>query len=167
MKTEEAATSSLKRELGAVNTSLASKHFHGWAFRDPGWHCYTIQIMRASVNWWLRALPLSSLMCKDTSGTRVNQTESVLAFTKKPSQPKESAKSKSKDESKKKAKKEEPAKPKPETGAEEGAPKPKPKNPLDLLPPNWYWMAGRGCTQTPRPTSVRLLLTSALVIFLW
>ncbi|KAF3959789.1 hypothetical protein CMV_015432 [Castanea mollissima] len=31
--TEEAATSSLKRELGAVNTSLASKHFHGWAFQ--------------------------------------------------------------------------------------------------------------------------------------
>ena len=105
MKTEEAATSSLKRELGAVNTSLASKHFHGWAFRDPGWHCYTIQIMWASVDWWLRALPLSSLMCKDTSGTRVNQTESVLAFTKKPSQPKESAKSKSKDESKKRSQK--------------------------------------------------------------
>ena len=105
MKTEEAATSSLKRELGAVHTSLASKHFHGWAFRDPGWHCYTIQIMWASVNWWLRALPLSSLMCKDTSGTRVNQTESVLAFTKKPSQPKESAKSKSKDESKKRSQK--------------------------------------------------------------
>ena len=105
MKTEEAATSSLKRELGAVHTSLASKHFHGWAFRDPGWHCYTIQIMWASVDWWLRALPLSSLMCKDTSGTRVNQTESVLAFTKKPSQPKESAKSKSKDESKKRSQK--------------------------------------------------------------
>ena len=78
-------------------------------------------------------------MCKDTSGSMVNQTEPVLAFrlfTKKPSQPKESAKSKPKVESKKETKKEEPAKPKPETGAEEEAPKPKPKNPFDLLPPN-------------------------------
>ncbi|KAF2293924.1 hypothetical protein GH714_005723 [Hevea brasiliensis] len=69
----------------------------------------------------------------------VKQTESVLPVqsTKKPAQPKESAKSKRKDEPKKEAKTEkEPAKPKEAAEEEEEAPKPKPKNPLDLLPPS-------------------------------
>jgi elongation factor 1-gamma len=65
----------------------------------------------------------------------VKQAESVLAVqsAKKPSQPKEPAKPKVKDEPKKEAKKEvkkEPA----ESAEEEEAPKPKAKNPLDLLP---------------------------------
>lgn len=68
----------------------------------------------------------------------VKQTESVppVQSAKKPAQPKETAKPKPKEEPKKEAKKE-PAKPdKPEGGEEEEAPKPKPKNPLDLLPPS-------------------------------
>jgi elongation factor 1-gamma len=46
-------------------------------------------------------------------------------------------KSKPKDEPRKEVKEKEPAKPKAEPAAEEEeAPKPKPKNPLDLLPPS-------------------------------
>lgn len=64
----------------------------------------------------------------------VKQAESVPPVpSKKPAQPKESAKPK-KEEPKKEAKKEE-TKPKVEAEEEE-APKPKPKNPLDLLPPS-------------------------------
>jgi len=68
----------------------------------------------------------------------VKQTEKVPPVTsnKKPSEPKETAKSKPKDEPKKEAKKE-PVKPKEEDGEEEEPqPKPKPRNPLDLLPPS-------------------------------
>ncbi|KAH0454967.1 hypothetical protein IEQ34_016891 [Dendrobium chrysotoxum] len=69
----------------------------------------------------------------------VKQAESVPPIaSKKPAQPKESAKPKeAKKEAKKEVKKEEP-KPKAEEPAEEEeeAPKPKPKNPLDLLPPS-------------------------------
>lgn len=69
----------------------------------------------------------------------VTQTTSVppVPSTKKPApQPKEPAKPKRKDEPKKEVKKE-PAKPREDAVAEEEeAPKPKPKNPLDLLPPS-------------------------------
>ncbi|KAI0497922.1 hypothetical protein KFK09_021160 [Dendrobium nobile] len=69
----------------------------------------------------------------------VKQAESVPPIaSKKPAQPKETAKPKeAKKEAKKEVKKEEP-KPKAEEPAEEEeeAPKPKPKNPLDLLPPS-------------------------------
>ena len=59
----------------------------------------------------------------------VKQAESVPPVAKKPSQP---TKPKAKEEPKK-----EPAKPKEEAPAEaEDAPKPKAKNPLDLLPPS-------------------------------
>ncbi|XP_040367231.1 elongation factor 1-gamma 2-like [Rosa chinensis] len=63
----------------------------------------------------------------------VKQAESVPAVqSKKPSQPKEPAKKEAKKEVKK-----EPAKPKVEEAAqEEEAPRPKAKNPLDLLPPS-------------------------------
>ncbi|KAL2894309.1 Elongation factor 1-gamma 2 [Bienertia sinuspersici] len=62
----------------------------------------------------------------------VKQAESVPPVAKKPSQP---TKPKEKEESKKEAKKE-PAKPKEEALVQaEEAPKPKAKNPLDLLPP--------------------------------
>lgn len=70
----------------------------------------------------------------------VKQTESVppVQSAKKPLQPKEPAKPKAKDEAKvDKEVKKEPGKTKAgETGEEEEAPKPKPKNPLDLLPPS-------------------------------
>ena len=64
----------------------------------------------------------------------VKQTKPVppVTSTKNPSdQLKQSSKSKPKDETKK----EEPIKPKTKVGEEEEAPKTKPKNPLDLLPP--------------------------------
>lgn len=67
------------------------------------------------------------------------QAESVppVQSAKKPSQTKESAKPKAKDEPKKETKKES-VKPKQEVVGEEEeeAPKQKPKNPLDLLPPS-------------------------------
>ncbi|KAL6328829.1 hypothetical protein AAG906_003846 [Vitis piasezkii] len=72
----------------------------------------------------------------------VKQTASVPAVSsaKKPALPKEHAKPKHKDEPKKEVKKE-PAKPKEApVGEEEEAPKPKPKNPLDLLPPRFWDM---------------------------
>ncbi|GAU20148.1 hypothetical protein TSUD_352100 [Trifolium subterraneum] len=67
---------------------------------------------------------------------QVKQTEAMppIPSAKKPTQPNES-KPKSKDEPKKVAKSE-PEKPKAEEAEEEKVPKPKPKNPLDLLPPS-------------------------------
>lgn len=65
----------------------------------------------------------------------IKQADSVPPVaSKKPTQQKESAKSKPKAEPKKEVKKEE-VKPK-EVAEEEEAPKPKAKNPLDLLPPS-------------------------------
>ncbi|KAI3460701.1 hypothetical protein Pfo_017364 [Paulownia fortunei] len=65
----------------------------------------------------------------------VKQADSIPPVaSKKPAQPKEPAKPKAKEEPKKEVKKEE-VKPK-EVAEEEEAPKPKPKNPLDLLPPS-------------------------------
>lgn len=65
----------------------------------------------------------------------VKQADSVLPVpSKKPAQPKEPAKPKAKEEPKKETK---PAEPKSQTAdEEEEAPKPKAKNPLDLLPPS-------------------------------
>lgn len=62
----------------------------------------------------------------------IKQAESVppVQSAKKPSQPKEPAKPKPQEPKK------EPAKPKVEETVEEEAPKPKPKNPLDLLTPS-------------------------------
>lgn len=81
----------------------------------------------------------------------VKQTETVppITLTKNPSnQPKESSKSELKDE----VKKEEPTKPKTKIGEEEEAPKPKSKNPLDLLPPSKMildeWMRPYSNTKT-------------------
>ncbi|PRQ20616.1 putative translation elongation factor EF1B, gamma chain, S-crystallin [Rosa chinensis] len=104
---EEAAISSLKRALTALNTHLASNTYlvgHSVTLAD------IIMILG-----------------------EVKQAESVPAVqSKKPSQPKEPAKKEAKKEVKK-----EPAKPKVEEAAqEEEAPRPKAKNPLDLLPPS-------------------------------
>lgn len=68
----------------------------------------------------------------------VKQTESVppVQAAKKPSQPKETAKSKPNEEPKKEVKKELPKAEAQASEEVEDAPKPKAKNPLDLLPPS-------------------------------
>ncbi|KOM50427.1 hypothetical protein LR48_Vigan08g125400 [Vigna angularis] len=80
------------------------------------------------------ARPASVAFVTSSFAPPLLQTDVVplVQSAKKPAQPKES-KPKPKDEPKKVAKPE-PGKPKEE--AEEEAPKPKPKNPLDLLPPS-------------------------------
>ncbi|GMY05003.1 elongation factor 1-gamma-like [Fagus crenata] len=146
---EEAAISSLKRALGALNTHLASNTFlvgHSVTLADIVTTCnlymgfthlmtksFTSEFPHVERYFWTL---VNQPNFKKFLG-EVKQTESVIPISKKPSQPKESAKSKPKDEPKKEAKKVEPAKPKPEAGEEEEeAPKPKPKNSLDLLPPS-------------------------------
>ncbi|XWS67457.1 hypothetical protein CRYUN_Cryun04dG0008100 [Craigia yunnanensis] len=148
---EEAAIAALKRALGALSTHLACNTYLVG-------HSVTLADIVTTMNLFIG---FTHLMTKSFTSefphveryfwTMVNQpnfkkilgevkqTESVLPIpSKKPSQPKE-AKPKTKDEPKKEAKKEvekEPAKPKVEAAEEEEAPKPKPKNPLDLLPPS-------------------------------
>ncbi|XP_058188576.1 elongation factor 1-gamma [Rhododendron vialii] len=147
---EEATISALKRALGALSTHLVSNTYLVG-------HSVTLADIIMTVNLYLG---FTRLMTKSFTSefphveryfwTMVNQpnfskilgevkqTEQVppVTSTKKPSEPKETAKSKPKDEPKKEAKKA-PAKPKEEAvEEEEEAPKPKPKNPLDLLPPS-------------------------------
>jgi len=147
---EEAVISALKRALGALNTHLASNTYLVG-------HSVTLADIITTMNLYMG---FTRLMTKSFTSefphveryfwTMVNQpnfskilgevkqTEKVPPVTsnKKPSEPKETAKSKPKDEPKKEAKKE-PAKPKEEDGEEEEPqPKPKPRNPLDLLPPS-------------------------------
>lgn len=151
MKVEEAAISALKRGLGALNTHLASNTYlvgHSVTLADIITTCnlsmgfaylmtksFTSEFPHVERYFWTM---VNQPNFKKILG-EVKQTESVIPIqsTKKPAQPKESAKSKPKDEPKKEAKKEkEPAKPKEAAEEEEEAPKPKPKNPLDLLPPS-------------------------------
>lgn len=147
---EEAVISALKRALGALNTHLASNTYLVG-------HSVTLADIITTMNLYMG---FTRLMTKSFTSefphveryfwTMVNQpnfskilgevkqTEKVPPVTsnKKPSEPKETAKSKPKDEPKKEAKKV-PAKPKEEDGEEEEPqPKPKPRNPLDLLPPS-------------------------------
>lgn len=140
----------MKRALGALNTHLTSNTFlvgHSVTLADIVMTCNLYlgftQLMTKSFTsefphveryfWTMVNQPNFSKILGE-----VKQTESVppVQSAKKPAQPKEPAKPKHKDEPKKEVKKE-PAKPK-ETDAveEEEAPKPKPKNPLDLLPPS-------------------------------
>ncbi|KAL2538921.1 putative elongation factor 1-gamma 1 [Forsythia ovata] len=144
---EEAAISSLKRSLGALNTHLASNTYlvgHGVTLADI---IMTVslcngfkRIMTKSFTsefphveryfWTMVNQPIFLKLLGD-----VKQADSVPPVpSKKPTQAKEPAKPKPKDEPKKEAKKEE-VKPK-EVEEEEDAPKPKAKNPLDLLPPS-------------------------------
>ncbi|KAK9929875.1 hypothetical protein M0R45_026948 [Rubus argutus] len=146
---EEAAISSLKRALTALNTHLASNTYlvgHSVTLADIIMICnltlgfsrlltknFTSEFPHVERYFW--TLVNQPNFCKILG--EVKQAESVLAVqsAKKPSQPKEPAKPKVKDEPKKEAKKEvkkEPA----ESAEEEEAPKPKAKNPLDLLPPS-------------------------------
>lgn len=148
---EEAAISALKRALGALNTHLASNTYlvgHSVTLADIIMTCNLVmgfsRVMTKSFTsefphveryfWTMVNQPNFRKILGE-----VKQAESVppVQSAKKPSQPKEP---KHKDEPKKEAKKEakkEPAKPKvAEAAEEEEAPKPKPKNPLDLLPPS-------------------------------
>ncbi|GLT72797.1 hypothetical protein SLA2020_447010 [Shorea laevis] len=145
---EEAAISALKRALGALNTHLASNTYlvgHSVTLADIILTCnlymgfshlftksFTSEFPHVERYFWTL---VNQPNFKKFLG-EVKQCESVppVLSAKKPSQPKESAKPKHKDEPKKEAKKEEPAKP--EAAEEEEAPKPKPKNSLDLLPPS-------------------------------
>ncbi|KAI8526527.1 hypothetical protein RHMOL_Rhmol12G0003700 [Rhododendron molle] len=148
---EEAAISALKRALGALNTHLASNTYlvgHSVTLADIIMTCNLVlgfnRIMTKSFTsefpnveryfWTMVNQPNFYKILGD-----IKQAESVppVQSAKKPSQTKEPAKPKAKDEPKKVTKKES-VKAKEEVVGEEEeeAPKPKPKNPLDLLPPS-------------------------------
>lgn len=146
---EEAAISALKRALCALNTHLASNTFlvgHAVTLADiimacnlyPGF-CYvltkTFMAEFPHVERYFWTMVNQPNFCKIFG--EVKQAEKVIpiASNKKSTQPKEASKSRPKEEPKKEAKKEA-EKPKAEAVEEEEAPKPKPKNPLDLLPPS-------------------------------
>ncbi|KAH8514805.1 hypothetical protein H0E87_007592 [Populus deltoides] len=146
---EEAAIFALKRAVGALNLHLTSNTYlvgHSVTLADIIMTCnlytgfsyvmtksFTSEFPHVERYFWTM---VNQPNVKKVVG-EVKQAESVLPVTKKPSQPKEPAKSKPKDEPRKEVKEKEPAKPKAEPAAEEEeAPKPKPKNPLDLLPPS-------------------------------
>ncbi|XP_010928857.1 elongation factor 1-gamma 2 [Elaeis guineensis] len=143
---EESAVSALKRCLGALNTHLATNTYlvgHSVTLADIIMTCNLyigfIRIMTKSFTsefphveryfWTMVNQPNFPKILGE-----VKQADSVppVQSQKKPAQPKESKPKEAKKESKK-----EPAKPKvQETVEEEEAPKPKTKNPLDLLPPS-------------------------------
>ncbi|XP_073023001.1 elongation factor 1-gamma 2-like isoform X1 [Primulina eburnea] len=144
---EEIAVSALKRALGALNTHLATNTYlvgHGVTLADIVVICnlflgfklimtksFTSEFPHVERHFWTL---VNQQNFKKFLGD-VKQAESIPPVTsKKPSQPKEPAKPKAKEEPKKEIKREE-VKPK-EVAEEEEAPKPKPKNPLDLLPPS-------------------------------
>lgn len=140
----------MKRALGALNTHLASNTFlvgHSVTLADIVMTCnlymgfsklmtksFTSEFPHVERYFWTMVnQPNFSKILGE-----VKQTASVppVSSAKKPALPKEHVKPKHKDEPKKEVKKE-PAKPKEApVGEEEEAPKPKPKNPLDLLPPS-------------------------------
>jgi len=143
---EEGANSALKRAFEALNTHLASNTYlvgHSVTLADIITTCnlylgfsqllvksFTSEFPHVERYFWTL---VNQPNFRKILG-QVKQTESVPPIpsaAKKPSQPKES-KPKPKDEPKKAAKPE----PKQEAEPEEEAPKPKPKNPLDLLPPS-------------------------------
>ncbi|KAK7267456.1 hypothetical protein RIF29_20130 [Crotalaria pallida] len=143
---EEAANAALKRALGALNTHLASNTYlvgHAVTLADI---ITTVNLYLGFTKFFVKSFSSEFPHVERYFWTLVNQpnfrkvlgqvqqTDAYppIPSAKKPSQPKE-AKPKAKEEPKKAAKPE-PAKPAEE--AEEEAPKPKPKNPLDLLPPS-------------------------------
>ncbi|XP_010242290.1 PREDICTED: elongation factor 1-gamma-like [Nelumbo nucifera] len=147
---EEASISALKRALDALNKHLASNTYlvgHSITLADIIMTCnlflgfsriltksFTSEFPHVERYFWTM---VNQPNFRKIIG-EVKQAESIppVQSTKKPSQLKETAKNKVKDEPKKEVKKE-PAKPKVEEPVEEEeAPKPKPKNPLDLLPPS-------------------------------
>eukprot|EP00262_Sarcandra_glabra_P011778 TRINITY_DN28_c0_g1_i3.p1 TRINITY_DN28_c0_g1~~TRINITY_DN28_c0_g1_i3.p1 ORF type:complete len:424 (-),score=82.44 TRINITY_DN28_c0_g1_i3:345-1616(-) len=147
---EEAAISALKRALGALNTHLATNTYlvgHSVTLADIVMTCnlvlgfnrimtksFTSEFPHVERYFWTM---VNQPNFHKVMGV-VEQAESVppVQSAKKPAQPKESSKPKGKEEPKKEAKKEV-VKPKVEDAEEEEeVPKPKPKNPLDLLPPS-------------------------------
>ncbi|URE29843.1 hypothetical protein MUK42_12909 [Musa troglodytarum] len=145
---EESAISSLKRALGALNSHLASSTYlvgHSVTLADIVMTCNLhIGFSRILVKSFTSEFPHVEryfwTMVNQPNFHKVvgevKQADSVppVPSQKKPVQPKEPAKPK---EVKKEPKKE-PVKPKVQEvmEEEEEAPKPKPKNPLDLLPPS-------------------------------
>ncbi|KAJ4847274.1 hypothetical protein Tsubulata_035603 [Turnera subulata] len=145
VKAEEAAIAALKRALGALNTHLASNTYlvgHSVTLADIILTCnlthgfahvmtksFTSEFPHVERYFWTL---VNQPNFKKVIG-EAKQADSVIPVaSKKPAQPKESAKPKPKEEPKKEA-------PKPKEAAaeeEEEAPKPKAKNPLDLLPPS-------------------------------
>ncbi|CAM8931465.1 unnamed protein product [Rhodiola kirilowii] len=141
---EEAAITALKRALGALNSYLAYSTYlvgHSVTLADIIMTCnlftgfanimtknFTSEFPHVERYFWtLVNQPIFSKIIGE-----VKQAESVPPVAgKKPAQQKEAAKPKAKDEPKKEVKPKEP-----ESAAEEEAPKPKAKNPLDLLPPS-------------------------------
>ncbi|KAE9591917.1 putative translation elongation factor EF1B, gamma chain, S-crystallin [Lupinus albus] len=141
---EEAANAALKRALGALNTHLASNTYLVG-------HTVTLADIITTLNLYLG---FTKVLVKSVTSEfphveryfwtlvnqpnfrkvlgQVKQTEAVLPIpsAKKPSK---ETKPKAKEEPKKEAK---PEPVKPAEVAEEEAPKPKAKNPLDLLPPS-------------------------------
>lgn len=148
-KAEEAAIASLKRALAALNTHLASNTYlvgHSVTLADIIMTCnltlgfsrilsksFTSEFPHIERYFWTMVnIPNFRKILGE-----IKQAESVppVQSAKKPTQSKEPAKPKAQAEPKKEAAKET-AKPKVEDAGEEEAPKPKPKNPLDLLPPS-------------------------------
>lgn len=146
---EEAAIASLKRALAALNTHLASNTYlvgHSVTLADIIMTCnLTLGFSRILTKsftsefphieryfWTMVNIPNFRKILGE-----IKQAESVppVQSAKKPTQSKEPAKPKAQAEPKKEAAKET-AKPKVEDAGDEEAPKPKPKNPLDLLPPS-------------------------------
>ena len=150
MKAEEAAIAGLKRALDALNTHLASNTYlvgHSVTLADIIMICnlvlgfnrvltksFTSEFPHVERYFWTM---VNQPNFRKIVG-EVKQTESVppVQSAKKPLQPKEPAKPKSKDELKKEVKKESAPSRAEEAVEEEEAPKPKAKNPLDLLPPS-------------------------------
>ncbi|GER27571.1 elongation factor 1-gamma 1 [Striga asiatica] len=140
---EEVAIANLKRAFGALNTHLASNTYlvgHSVTLADIVMVCNIAYGFKAGLTksftsefphveryvWTLVNQPNFKKVWGD-----VKQAESVPPVaSKKPAQPKEAAKPKAKEEPKKESK------PKEAAAEEEEAPKPKAKNPLDLLPPS-------------------------------
>lgn len=146
---EEAAIASLKRALAALNTHLASNTYlvgHSVTLADIIMTCnltlgfsriltksFTSEFPHVERYFWTMVnIPNFRKILGE-----IKQAESVppVQSAKKPTQSKEPAKPKAQAEPKKESAKET-AKPKVEDAGEEEAPKPKPKNPLDLLPPS-------------------------------
>ena len=145
MKVEENAISSLKRALEALNAHLAHNTYLVG-------HSVTLADIITTSNLYIG---FAKLLVKSFTSEfphveryfwtlvnqpnfrkilgQVKQTEAMppIPSAKKPAQQPKESKPKTKDEPKKVAKSE-PEKPE----VEEEAPKPKPKNPLDLLPPS-------------------------------
>ncbi|MQL99935.1 hypothetical protein Taro_032662, partial [Colocasia esculenta] len=147
---EEIAVAALKRALGALESHLSTNTYlvgHAVTLADIIMAC---NLYHGFVNVMIKSFTSEFPHVERYFWTMVNQPNFVkvigetkqaeslptLQSSKKPVQPKEPAKPKVKEAVKTETKKE-PAKPKEEPAdEEEEAPKPKPKNPLDLLPPS-------------------------------